>query len=453
MARYEFQDGKSSKFWQIDLDGDTFTVRYGRIGSEGVSSSKVFADPQTAEREATRLTKAKLKKGYELVDSAPASAPARGPEAALEEAIFADPEDLKAWAAYGAWLSEQGDARGELVDLEIKKASGGPQEELQNRIDALIAAHRAEWLDASLIKSLEKSGEQWQGHVLELQWRFGFLHRAKAKAIYDWEGPNVEALLKSVLKSSASRFISEIAIGMTDPEGGETTFQREILALAKGGKRPSVRRLYVGDFEFPDETEISWTEVGNIDKVYPVFPNLQWLKVQGGGIQLGKLAHSRLESLIVNTGGLPREAAVSIAKADLPNLTELEVWFGADEYGGDSTVGDIAGLFTAAGVPKLKRLGLMNAEFTNDLPAALVGTPLLAQIEALDLSMGTMTTVGAEALLEHAEAFMHITRLSVDDNMLSEGMLAKLRERFGRRLHSSEQRDDDEDWRYVSVGE
>lgn len=368
---------------------------------------------------------------------------------ALEAAIFANPTDLDAWSVYGDWLQTQGDPRGELVALEVAKARG--QDGLQEKIDALVLRHRAEWLGPMLAEELEKEGEAWQGHVLDLEWRFGFLWRAKVRTIYDWEGPTVLELLRALLDASASRFLFELSIGLTDAEG-ETEFSDEIRAVAEV-ERPSLRRVYVGDFEFPDETEISWTEVGDVSPLYVACPNLEWLKVQGGGIELGTLAHPKLKALTVHTGGLPEAAVRSIAQADLPNLTDLEVWFGDDNYGAGGDAQTIAPLFTGQGVPKLVRLGLMNAQFSNDLPAALAGSPLLKQIRLLDLSMGVMSSDGATALLEHADAFAHLERLAVDDNMLSEDEVERLRARFGGALVSREQKEYEPDWLYVSVGE
>ena len=40
MPRYEFSDGKSNKFWQIELSGNSFTTTYGRIGTDGQSTTK-----------------------------------------------------------------------------------------------------------------------------------------------------------------------------------------------------------------------------------------------------------------------------------------------------------------------------------------------------------------------------------------------------------------------------
>jgi predicted DNA-binding WGR domain protein len=64
-SRYlEFVSGNSSKFWEITLNGNSFTVRFGRIGTPGQTQSKSFADPARASREMEKLIAEKVKKGY-----------------------------------------------------------------------------------------------------------------------------------------------------------------------------------------------------------------------------------------------------------------------------------------------------------------------------------------------------------------------------------------------------
>jgi predicted DNA-binding WGR domain protein len=62
--RFEFVSGSSRKFWEISLTGNSFTVRFGRIGTMGQSQTKTFADKARAKREAETLIGEKLKKGY-----------------------------------------------------------------------------------------------------------------------------------------------------------------------------------------------------------------------------------------------------------------------------------------------------------------------------------------------------------------------------------------------------
>jgi predicted DNA-binding WGR domain protein len=64
MRRFKFVGGSSQKFWEISLSGDSFTVRFGRIGTGGQSQTKSFADEAKAKREAESLIAEKVKKGY-----------------------------------------------------------------------------------------------------------------------------------------------------------------------------------------------------------------------------------------------------------------------------------------------------------------------------------------------------------------------------------------------------
>jgi len=64
VRRFEFIGGSSRKFWEISVTGNSFTVRFGRIGTAGQSQTKTFADEAKAQREAESLIGEKVKKGY-----------------------------------------------------------------------------------------------------------------------------------------------------------------------------------------------------------------------------------------------------------------------------------------------------------------------------------------------------------------------------------------------------
>jgi predicted DNA-binding WGR domain protein len=61
---FECNEGGTEKFWEITVDGDEHTVRFGRIGSAGQSRSKSFSDDAAAVRDAERLIREKLANGY-----------------------------------------------------------------------------------------------------------------------------------------------------------------------------------------------------------------------------------------------------------------------------------------------------------------------------------------------------------------------------------------------------
>jgi predicted DNA-binding WGR domain protein len=56
--------GSSQKFWEISVTGNSFTVRFGRIGTAGQSQTKSFVDEAKAKREGENLIAEKVKKGY-----------------------------------------------------------------------------------------------------------------------------------------------------------------------------------------------------------------------------------------------------------------------------------------------------------------------------------------------------------------------------------------------------
>ena len=65
MRRYfELSDAKSSKFWEINVSGKRITVRYGKIGTDGQTTSKEIATPAEAKAQADKLIMEKTKKGY-----------------------------------------------------------------------------------------------------------------------------------------------------------------------------------------------------------------------------------------------------------------------------------------------------------------------------------------------------------------------------------------------------
>jgi len=68
----------------------------------------------------------------------------------LEKAIFGNPDDLGAHAAYADWLIEQGDPRGEFIQvqlaLEAPNKPAAERKNLQKREKELLTAHARQWL-------------------------------------------------------------------------------------------------------------------------------------------------------------------------------------------------------------------------------------------------------------------------------------------------------------------
>lgn len=61
---FEFVDDSSSKFWEIWMDGKDVTTQWGRIGTNGQTKTKNFADEAKAQKEYDKLLAEKTGKGY-----------------------------------------------------------------------------------------------------------------------------------------------------------------------------------------------------------------------------------------------------------------------------------------------------------------------------------------------------------------------------------------------------
>ena len=64
VRRFEFREGTSNKFWEVKVRGAEVTVRYGRIGAQGQTQVKSFADDAAAAKHVEKLIQEKVGKGY-----------------------------------------------------------------------------------------------------------------------------------------------------------------------------------------------------------------------------------------------------------------------------------------------------------------------------------------------------------------------------------------------------
>ncbi|WP_294953366.1 DUF6138 family protein [uncultured Gilliamella sp.] len=66
MKKYlEYSDLQSNKFWYITQQDESLTIVFGKVGTKGQTQVKTFSSPADAEKEANKLIKSKIKKGYE----------------------------------------------------------------------------------------------------------------------------------------------------------------------------------------------------------------------------------------------------------------------------------------------------------------------------------------------------------------------------------------------------
>ncbi|MEV4353747.1 STM4015 family protein [Nonomuraea sp. NPDC049625] len=212
--------------------------------------------------------------------------------------------------------------------------------------------------------------------------------------------------------------------GWEEPYDGDSSHLVRRLA-DEAGRLPELRSLFLGAMS-PEDCEISWITQSDITPLLEAYPKLERLEVRGGtGLRFSPVRHESLKVLRFETGGLPGEAVRGVGACDLPALEHLDMWFGVDTYGGDATVGDVAGTLGGERLPRLRHLGLQNSQIQDELAAAVASAPIVAGLETLSLAMGGLTDAGAEALLS-GQPLTHLRRLDLSHHDIGPEMRARL---------------------------
>ncbi|MDX6739865.1 STM4015 family protein [Actinocorallia sp. A-T 12471] len=216
---------------------------------------------------------------------------------------------------------------------------------------------------------------------------------------------------------------------------------------------PNLRAFFFAEF-LQEEAEISWIMHDDITPLFTTFGGLEEVVVRGGsGLSLEPLKAPSLKSLRFESGGLPGGVVRAVGASDFPALESLELWLGVEDYGGTSSVEDLAPILSGERLPALRELGLQNSAFQDRIAAAVAGAPIVARLEALSLSMGSLTDEGAEALLS-GQPLGHLARLDLHHHYMSDAMMERIVKALpGVAVNVDDQNDPEDDWRYVEVAE
>ncbi|MEQ4304311.1 STM4015 family protein [Plantactinospora sp. B6F1] len=216
-----------------------------------------------------------------------------------------------------------------------------------------------------------------------------------------------------------------------------------------------LKALFMGEM-VSEQSEISWITQADPAPLLTAYPGLEILRIRGAtqGLTLTPTRHTALRELAIEAGGLPGHVVRAIGECDLPALAHLELWLGTDQYGGDTTVEDLAPILGGERLPSLRSLGLRNAEIADRVAVAVAGAPVVARLRELDLSLGVLSDEGAAALLA-GQPLTHLRRLDLHHHYLSAEMADRLvAELPGVELDLSDvQPSDQDDDRYIAVSE
>lgn len=189
----------------------------------------------------------------------------------------------------------------------------------------------------------------------------------------------------------------------------------------------NLRAVFLGDM-VSEECEISWIDQCAFTLLLDAYPRLEELGVRGGGGYAPQpVTHPSLRRLVFESGNLSAKVVQCVAASSFPALQHLEIWCGSEYFGGDVTAEDIDAVITGMALPRLTHLGLRNSDFTDDIARRLAAAPVTAGLEVLDLSLGTLSDAGAEALLA-GQPLTHLRRLDLHHHYLGAETAARVRD-------------------------
>jgi uncharacterized protein (TIGR02996 family) len=350
--------------------------------------------------------------------------------ARLEAEIAADPDAQGPYVVYGDWLAARGDPRGELVTIGHALAKNPHHKAMLEAHRTHLAAHATQ-----LLGPLADCTDL----ITEQDWYMGFLRACRVAYTHDRFNAGPEVAIDDVIgwlvdEPGPARFLQKLTVGIVRHD--ENTYAGVARVLARR-PRPALRRLFLGDFTY-EETELNWSTIGDVGALWRMLPELRVLCLRSGSMQLGAIDLPKLEALEIITGGLDADSAHQIAHATWPELAVMSLMFGPGNRGAAADVALVEPILAGTRLPKLRYLAIKNCDFTDELATLLPRAAILPQLEALDLSQGTLSDAGARALAAHRDKLAHLY-LIVDENFLTAAGIELLRTLVAR-LEPGEQR-------------
>jgi uncharacterized protein (TIGR02996 family) len=452
MRTFQFSDAKSHKFWTIDVQGTSFTVTYGKVGTTGQSQTKTFPSPEKVQAEADKLIREKTGKGY--VETTP-RAHASDAEA-FERAVLENPADVGPWSAYADYLTERGDPRGEFMQvqlaLEDEVRSPAERKALAAREKALLKAHEREWLGplAAVILDADKV-PHWEGgrqgerppvaHRFARGWlsRFEFHSLTVAQARALSAAPGARLLRELVVEQVAA----EAPVGRTEqyidsyyepgpdvPADLESYGAPGLHALCRCPHLRGVRVFRLGERatgpDGEDEQYMNCHTPGELAyHVIKQMPDVEELYLLAHRVDAGKIFALPMPNLRVlqlyHSTDYPLDKLA--ANSTVGNLSTLRCHPHAMEYddeeqGAYIRLPHLRALCRAPHLTRLTHLTLRLTNFGDKGAKEIVESGVLARLKVLDLQGGCMTDAGATALAA-APAFRRLEFVNLRSNALS----------------------------------
>ena len=442
MRTFQFSDAKSHKFWTIDVQGSSFTVKYGKVGTAGQTQTKSFPSAEKAQAEADKLIREKTGKGYR--ETTPKAEVSQAE--AFEAGLLDHPHDIARWSAYSDYLTEQGDSRGEFMRvqlaLEDESLSAADRKKLKKAEADLLKAHEREWLGPlaafTVYGETEEHysrGKRVKAPPVQHEFERGWLRRlyfynltvSQARALAACKDARllrevcIDGLAAEAPEGSEDRYADAFyAPGPDVPEGVDTYEGPSLHALCRCPHLAAVRSFTLGDPG--DEGRIGGETVYHLVKQ---MPRIEELAVYAHRVDANKLFVLPMPNLraltLFNSHSYPLDKLA--ANKSLTNLTTLQFHPHALEYddeerGAYIRLKHLKAVCRSPQFTRLTHLMLRCTDFGDAGVKELIDSGLFARLKVLDLRAGCVTDEGAE-LLAASPHLKELEFLNLQNNALS----------------------------------
>jgi len=350
----------------------------------------------------------------------------------LEAAIAADFDDLAAHAAYADLLAEQGDPRGEYIQLQLAQENSNQSPRLlaewRQRAHRLLLAHQHDWLGklAPFMLDRKRSTVEPDTANIEYTWKRGWLAELHVQDVRD-------AFTRVLADTPEIRMLQVLALRNTRLPNNHGPLEPLVDSLYL----ESLRTFALGDPESAEAT----ADGEHVPALIAHLPHLQVLDVRATSVPVRQLVQTRLPRLRELVLDYADEAALELLAGNrfLTNLERLSIavrfgtrlrplddfgypgpdyWLPPDElraflhsafFGrlrdltfrissfGDQGCREIA---RSGVLRRLKRLDLRHCGITDEGAGFLARSPDLANLEWLDVGANRISDVGVSGLQE-----------------------------------------------------
>jgi uncharacterized protein (TIGR02996 family) len=387
---------------------------------------------------------------------------------ALEAALVEHPDDLASHMAYADHLAEEGDPRGEFIQvqlaLEDPRRPAGERKRLQEREQELLRAHAAAWL-GRLAAHVDSNMQFWsyrfaRGWLDELS--FSMLPVRLARDVA--QEPATRLLRRLAIGdpiTSSNAFLygmeDETAAALGDMEGDERA--DALVEVARSPYLGNLRAFHLGDtggfVENASEAVTlntrydlylagyeTWEFIGRL-------PRLEVLDLCTSTLGLRDLFASKMPQMRVLQVYLSDDYPLDVLAANksLGRLTHLSLHPLPLLRGeGESSVlplRKVREVLFSTNLPSLTHLRLHQSDLGDEGCAEIVRSRILLRLKFLDLARGCITDAGARTLAGCPD-LPNLEVLDVSCNALTRAGITAL-ERTGITVRASDQHAPDDD--------